>query len=454
MVRRTTVSKVGVSTCAITASTRAHSVPSSIDSLITSSAAERLIIDRGLLAEWLAWPTVLGEFPPNSPTRSAAEPLVLDVPRSSTQESPHQALVTVLAEVCEHYESDKIAVLLSGGIDSAAIFLNLLELVGPHRVLAVAVDLVDDRGGSSVEVAKRICINADPRVDFMVADPATLPHVGWSEAEPRLDALPRHNDAMLTLAQAQGCQIALTGNGGDELFGTPRFLTGSMAKRGYRNLLSYAADTVLFATEAMVLEPTSLAAQCLPLTLSAHLYSRIASPGDFRRPSPVLSTPSQMRVRDWTLSWNAQVHSILTQFSTWAEFEAWSNVFPLVPPKSYVSEIHLSHPLLDRRVINAALSVQLTERYHAYAHSPYWRAKWGSLQLIPAKYRSVLPIHKQIFGRELRQYHHIRDPRRLKDLQIVKRDADMRGLSASLITRLSAIETWLEIAMSRDPVVI
>ena len=404
-------------------------------------------IDPERLALWFAWPAILGEFGPSSPTGYQYDP-VLEPPQPDRPLDDYPAeldreLVSIAAE------HERIAVLMSGGLDSAAILHRLVRLVGGERVVAVTADLTDDRGASSASVAAKLTAAIDPAVEIVVAEPDPATPARWSPVAPRLDAAPHHNDALLLAAARSGSTVVLTGNGGDEIFGAPRFLSGHLAAaKQWRKLLSYAADTSLYSLEATWKEPLSAVSDRLPRRLMTAVYHRVAWQ-ELNRPTPaVLAERWRPVVETWSREWHHRIARIEAALGSWAHLDAWWNVFPLAPLAVGVDDIEVRHPFLAPRVLRAALARPVSDRYdHTWPYA-YWRAKAGGVSLFDSSLLASLPTVKQTFRTTLLAGHRLDgEPTALLDAGILR--APGRANDELFDLRASVVESWLREALRR-----
>lgn len=195
-------------------------------------------------ARLFAAPALFGEFAPSS--------FWVDVDVEWSPPRPSQAITGSLVEVfagateelCR--ETETVGVSLSGGLDSLAVLWQVTRLVPRRRVIAFAVDLVDDGGVRVGGVVRRLLADLDlaRRVELKVIDPDRCRvRPIWSDLGPRLDALPMVNATVATLAENNGAEILLSGNGSDELLATPHYAAWDVYRRlGVRAAWRYAGD--------------------------------------------------------------------------------------------------------------------------------------------------------------------------------------------------------------------
>jgi hypothetical protein len=332
-----------------------------------------------------------------------------------------------------------IAVYLSGGLDSAAVLSRLARLIDPARIVTVCANLIDDRGRSSAIVAEQLAAVIAPGSTFIVADESMISEPAWNPAGPRLDAAPLHNDALAIAALSAGATVALTGDGGDEIFGTPRFLSSHLAGK---KLLSYLGDTALYGAEAAAKEAAAAVSRVLPSKLQASLFKARAWRGLSRNPHPFLHPSRVDVVLAWGEDWCAQMDKATGSLRAWAELDAWTNAFPFVPPQE-PSGIEITQPLLAPRVMIAGLKVSLSSRYDPLYKSPYWRTKSGVIRLFAEHELKILPTHKQIYTSHLARINQSTvTPKTLLEVDVISPSYSW-GLDAVFDPRVVAVENWL-----------
>jgi asparagine synthase (glutamine-hydrolysing) len=182
-----------------------------------------------------------------------------DVPRqaSSAQVAPEQVLEWIDESVTTHLVSDvPMAVLLSGGLDSSAVFSSMaMSGVAPHAFTAryhgsgaedadetqLARQLVERYGG------KLTVVDIEPRVSDL------LERTTYALDEPHADesAIPTW---LLSERVAADYKVALAGTGGDELFGGYRRHLGLLASEWYTGLPA-AARAVISSAVSTLPEP-------------------------------------------------------------------------------------------------------------------------------------------------------------------------------------------------------
>ena len=163
-----------------------------------------------------------------------------ELPRDSVTEPAHSE-AEYFQQVRDHFEdavksrlvSDvPLGAFLSGGIDSAAVVAVMTRLLG-HPVSTFAIGFADEPSFNELKYARLVAqqFGADHH-EFMVKPDAIelLPKLVWHYDQPFADssALPTYYVAQLT---REHVKVALTGDGGDELFaGYERFAAARIAE--------------------------------------------------------------------------------------------------------------------------------------------------------------------------------------------------------------------------------
>ncbi|MEV6181614.1 asparagine synthase-related protein [Streptomyces sp. NPDC052015] len=204
-----------------------------------ASAGPAPVVDLQALALLLATPAMLGEFVRRSPWKGV-ERVPAEAPQPRPDSMPRAFSQAVEALTAD---ADVIGVLVSAGLDSLAALVHTLRIARGRRVVAFTTDLTDDLGGSSAAVVRRLLADLHLPAELVVPDPARdRAEPLWSAAGPRMDAAPETNTAAAERACEVGVDILLSGDGGGELLGVPRFATAAVAAgRGMRAAARYAA---------------------------------------------------------------------------------------------------------------------------------------------------------------------------------------------------------------------
>lgn len=181
------------------------------------------------------------------------------VPRTSVSE-PSPSESDYFQQVREHFEdavrvrltSDvPLGAFLSGGIDSAAVVAVMTRLLG-HPVSTFAIGFADEPSFNELQYARLVADRfGTDHHEFMVTPDAVelLPKLVWHYDQPFADssAIPTYYVAQLT---REHVKVALTGDGGDELFaGYERFAAARLAELYRRSpqLLQFLVSRMLHA---------------------------------------------------------------------------------------------------------------------------------------------------------------------------------------------------------------
>jgi len=141
---------------------------------------------------------------------------------------------------------------LSGGLDSSAVVGSMAARLG-SSVNAITVGF-DEQAYDEREAASQVALHLGitPQIEEVRAEPGILDRVGETFDEPHADP----SDVptwLLCQAARRRVTVALSGDGGDELFGGYRRYVFDLAENRIRSLLPRAVRRGLFAPLATVL---------------------------------------------------------------------------------------------------------------------------------------------------------------------------------------------------------
>ncbi|MGH3873604.1 MAG: asparagine synthase-related protein [Pseudonocardiaceae bacterium] len=411
-------------------------------------------ISRRNLALWLAWPAIRGEFGPTHPFVGGpsmtmespwpkADSKVLDL-RSDFLDSLRRA-------VSQH---ESVAVATSGGLDSLAVLANLIHECGhERRIVAVAIEMIDDLGQSNIPVVHRLVdglgLTCDIRVRSLADRPTGQPQ--WHPEGPRLDALPSANRMLVEAAHDAGAQVLLTGDGADELLLSPQYMTPALVLAGrWGALRKYWRDHRGEYYPTAELERLALRSIVVSSRRRAMLFMAGSHPELCRRPPhDFLNEPYRQLVDEWTTQW---VRSLLRlhedHHPTLSEMDAWSALYPHQRLRT-AGLIGNEDPFLDEVFVEAAKRLPVHRRYdERYPHA-YWRMKAQVIKLMPPGALPFLPTAKQIYRRAIVSRVDARtwSADCLMSSGILSERALCGDLDPMAATRVLEIETWLAEAL-------
>ncbi|MCM3895776.1 asparagine synthase-related protein [Gordonia sputi] len=344
----------------------------------------------------------------------------------------------------------RIGVLVSGGLDSAAVLYLVSQIVSdPSRVVALNASILDNEEKPSHHFAEKIVNSIDPDIELHICYESDH-QPSWNHEGPRLDSAPQLNDQIYKLASEIGCTILLTGNGADEICAAPRFLFSRLARGGrIRGLLRYFQDTVAYSLEAAVLEPTAVLASAMPAAFSTRLYSKLCSPEDSWNPPEVLADEFKSEVATWSADWLAELNMHRFAYDgRWAQLDAMDSLLPVAYDFA-IKPVPVYSPFRDMNVMRSLLNTKLEDRYGEHHTNPYWRLKSTIVDIFPERVLVELPNKKQVYGSSLKQIQHRDSFPSLGDAQIIKPSLIQQGIrNRALAARLDAMETWLSTALA------
>lgn len=340
-----------------------------------------------------------------------------------------------------------VGVQLSGGLDSLAVLLGLGRVAPERRIVCYTLDLVDDRGGRTghtvPELLRGLGVDAELRI---VTPPDSAAPTRWSPAGPRLEALPGGTAEVSRIAGADGVDVLLSGDGADELLGTPRFAGALVARsRGSRAAVRYMRDCHRHDPGLWGEALAGLSA-LLPRGAAQSLYCAVGWP-DWcdDQAGGVISPRFREVARGWTREWvRGQCDGQdLRGPAAWARADAHHSLWPhdAIPAAGEVPE---QSPFLAEPFFGRAVDIAPHHRYDARLPHRYWRMKSTVLALMPEARRAALPPRKQYFGTALSaRAAQRRDAPLCVASGLVDADALRRANVATRLT-VDAVETWLE----------
>lgn len=307
---------------------------------------------------------------------------------------------------------ERVAIALSGGLDSAAILAAVSE-VAPDRLetgVAVTVDLLSDAGRSAAAEARGLIAACAPECRHVVTaadgDPAAL---RWDPLGPTLNAASSAHVALCQAAQRHGADLLLVGDGADELLGTPKFLLRDLLGQGrWRALARYLGDVRCLAPgrRALASELFALLAQgLLPRRLGRRLYFALTWTDLLAEPEVprILAPDYRQIVADWTRDWLArQLAEHPVDAGSWAAADRYDSLFPhdVIADGSAIPE---ASPFLSDPFAGRAWSLAAADLFSEGLPTPYQRRKARVVDLIRPDLREHLPAEKATYTTYFRQ---------------------------------------------------
>lgn len=413
-------------------------------------------ISKRKLALWFAWPAMAGEFGPTHPFVDGRD-MVLESPWPHPDHSVYDLREEFSRSIRRAIgDSEGIAVEVSGGLDSLAVLTAVLKEAGAdRRVMAVTIDMTDDRGRSNVPIVQRLIGALGHNCELLTAPLSQVPdgEPEWQPEGPRLEALPEANRVTVEIAHAAGAEVILTGDGADELFGSTQFLTPDILRSGrLPRLLDYWRDHPGEHHRAAKLESMAVMAKFMNRRRRSMAYLACSWPDLCRRASHGFLTDDYRALADeWTTSWVRTLVDLHERYhSSFAVMEAWSGLFPHQRLRT-AGLLRKEDPFLDDEFVRRAIRLPLSRRYDPGHPHSYWRGKSQVIKLLPEGLLPFLPTGKQIFSKAIlgRIGSQEVEPVNLIDAGLIRRKFDSSELDPIITARIIEVEQWLTGALER-----
>jgi asparagine synthase (glutamine-hydrolysing) len=367
------------------------------------------------LACYLSRPSVALEIHPPSPWLDA--PAAAPVPTWPAPTADPQRFGPEFRAAVRRSagDADTVAVLFSGGLDSAAVLHALATAPdsADRRIVAITVDQLADDGTRTALAASTLLSHFGIDCDHYLVDGDQESWNGlaapvWNPVRPRLDPAPAVLDQVTAVAAAAGATVLLTGDGADELLDTPKFLLPVLlGSRRPGAAARYLARTALEGGwQAVGAELLSLSAPVLPRRTSASLGWSVLWP-ELCDPSPAiaLSEPYAGQVTAWTVAWLRGLLDGQLPARSWAAAESWLAVLPNRDlPARRGDGVTWRTPYLDPAFLDYAVRLPLASRYDDRHSSGYHRGKALVTSLFPTDLRRVLPHAKYRYSHSMGGY--------------------------------------------------
>lgn len=415
------------------------------------------------LATALDNPFLEAEFPPPCPWEGVSR-VEVPVPTPRRDSSRALDLTDAFRSAVRSCigDSGTVAVMYSGGLDSASVLVHTLAMCRAEgrRVIAFVWNLDDQFGVPTGQLTHRQVreMGLDCELRVLPVSWRHLPEPGWSPNGPRIDYYTRLHRLLVEEAVAAGAGVMLTGVGGDEVLAAWQFMTPSLiARRRWRDLHAYEQGMVAGGSTTEVLgEAAALAVHPLRGERAFDLYSALAY-ASFLTPlsRPVLTPRYAPVVRAAATAWlRARADLFAARKQTWAEASLWDSVYPLAyaahPAGSSLVE---ASPFLEPDFVQWSLGLPLVERFRRTDGPMYHWYKALQLRLLPASYRAVAPTYKQSYSHIFRQYQLDvlpDDELVLTELGLLGRldKRDLGRIHSRLPAALRNVEVWVRGALA------
>lgn len=314
----------------------------SVDALAAAGPAPRIDLDT--LARMLCPPAIDGEFLPGAPWVGVRRTRPVPPTPGRGPHPGHRWRAWLRAHFADAVADTvgghrRVAVSLSGGLDSLAVLLaanaHQARRAGSD-VVAISVDITDDRGRGAADIAARQLAVLAPGTPHVVVHPDGLGgHVPrWNPGGPRLDALPALNAEVNAAAAAHGATLLLSGDGADEHLAVPRYATALVAAEHGRSAAArYLADLRGVDTGLTGETVAAAARLVLPRRARTDLYWAATWPQWCAPIAPaVLAEPYRTRAQTWaraTVAAARRAHHDAGR--SWAEADAFDAIHPHDP---------------------------------------------------------------------------------------------------------------------------
>jgi len=432
------------------------------DPLALAGDNPRFALDK--LAVMLDNPFLEAEFPPPCPWQGVSR---LEQPTTggsadSSSEDDLRAAFSDAVRACIG-DSDVVAVMYSGGLDSTAVLATAAKICADdgRRLLAMVWNLDDQFGVPTGQLAHRQlrAMGLTCELRILPVEWHSLPEPDWSPTGVRIDYYTRLHRGMIEAVMAEGGDVLLTGVGGDEVLAGWQFMSPDLIKaRRWRDLAAYEwgffkADTAV----ELVAETISGLAPRLSAERSFDLYSAFAYGPQFRPlPQSLITERFRPVVEEAARDWRRRRYDVFVdRRQTWSQASLWDSVYPLAYAAHPTgSPVYEASPFLEPAFIDFALGLPLVSRFRRLESPPYHWYKPLHRQLLPDTYWGVAPKYKQSYSHIFREYQLdmlADEPLVSVELGLVK-PVDMRDLDrihARLPSALRNVEQWIRGALAQ-----
>ncbi|HOJ21544.1 MAG TPA: asparagine synthase (glutamine-hydrolyzing) [Armatimonadota bacterium] len=336
----------------------------------------RLIWERGTLTVEEYWRGPSAYIDPSDGARlSSAEPGGYE-----------KALLQVLGDAIEAQLASEVPLgaFLSGGIDSTAVVLLMAERIGkPVQTFSIGFSnagMYDELSWARI-VAE--CCRTDHR-EFVVGPETVelLPRIAWHLDEPLADASAIPNYLVSQLARKH-VTVALTGVGGDELFGGyRRYYADAIARRWQSGILRPLARRALIEPAVRLLPPGGHTRLHNGVRLARKFFDHLDRDPESRYLAWNASfTPGMkealyvpgFRREEWTPSFSLTrpyfervSHLPFAEQAMYVDMKTYLPEDPLMmaDKMTMANSLEARVPFLDRRVTEFAAALPLSQKMH------------------------------------------------------------------------------------------
>ena len=318
-------------------------------------------------------------------------------------------LSTALSEVVYNAmkSCNRVAVALSGGLDSALIAQKVIESAGKSgekcEILLLTSDMRDEKGRSSAQLAKKLFSPlsrlSQTSLSFLTLDTIEESKREWNPLGPALEAIPESANALVRKAAKEGAEIVFYGDGADELFTVP-----DLAFQFIKHHLPKNQQKLLWDDMKKTSQSFSLSSAFFSSVMSKNLAKSVFLKSQYPRGWPsinILKSP----YREYVLSWTNNVFQTIeaTLFHAYsdkdnksvASMAAWMQAFPQRRPDS--EKIQRISPFLAQEVVESAVSLPLRYRWNPKFSTSYQRTKAPIAEMLSSNIRENIVGDKMIY---------------------------------------------------------